>query len=195
MFSSQVKLMSLALLPALAVNAEPIPVVEARAIIPGWSCPGPSEGQADFNLATADMEALAVAIQTNTLSSGTLDDSILIKGTHGIVITAGSVQVCVQNNYLFENARYARTDIALIVAQAMYNCCGGQANLQATCNAKPWATITGDTGLQAIATVGAAGDPCKGAPTIADYLDDAQIVYKTGKFFWDVFAPLLTGNP
>lgn len=113
----------------------------------------------------------------------------------GIIITAGSVQICIQNNYLFENAHYARTDIVLVVAEAMYNCRGGQADLTDTCNAKPWDTITGDTGLKAIATVGAAGDECKGAPTIADYLSDGEFVYKTGKLFWGVFGPLITGNP
>ncbi|KAJ2982667.1 hypothetical protein NQ176_g1239 [Zarea fungicola] len=194
MLSSQAKMMSLALLPALSVNAGSIPLA-SRSIIPGWSCPGPLENGPNFNIATADMQALATAIQTNTLSSGSLDDSILIKASHGIVIKAGSVQVCVQNDYLFENAHYARSDIALIVAQAMYNCCGGQANLQTICNVKPWATLTGDTGLKAIATVGAAGDECKGAPTASDYLDDAQIVYKTGKTFWGIFGPLLTGEP
>ncbi len=127
------------------------------------------------------MQALATAIQQNSLSSGRLEDQILIKASHGIAITAGTVQVCVQNQYLFENAHYARTDIALIVAQAMYNCCGGRDNLQTTCNAKPWVTVKGDTGLAAIATVGRAGDPCKGAPTTKDYLDAAAFVGKTGK--------------
>ncbi|KAJ2973636.1 hypothetical protein NQ176_g6493 [Zarea fungicola] len=194
MLFSQVKLMLLALMPALSAYAEPIPSTE-RSIIPSWSCPGPREREPAFDIKTNDMQALATAIQTNTLTSGSLPDSILIKASHGIVIKAGSVQVCVQNQYLFDNAHYARSDIALIVAQAMYNCCGGRDNLKETCNVKPWVTVKGDTGLKAIATVGKAGDPCKGAPGAADYLSDAQFVYKTGKFFWDIFAPLITGRP
>ncbi|KAJ2982015.1 hypothetical protein NQ176_g1660 [Zarea fungicola] len=125
------------------------------------------------------MQALATAIHTNTLSSGSIDDSILIKANHAILIQAGSVQVCV--------------DIALVVAQAMYNCCGGRENLQTACNVKPWATMTGDTGLKAMAKVGKKGDECKGAAP--NYLEDAQMVYKTGRFFWAIFGPLLTGKP
>lgn len=172
------------------INADPIPL-SSRSIIPSWSCPGPLVGQQPFNIKTDDMQALATAIQQNSLSSGPLDDEILIKASHGIVITAGSVQVCVQNQYLFENAHYARTDIALIVAEAMYNCCGGKDNLVAACNAKPWATMQGDTGLKAIATVGQAGDECKGAPTATDYLSAGEFVGKTGKIFWDIFGELI----
>ncbi|KAJ2983677.1 hypothetical protein NQ176_g519 [Zarea fungicola] len=192
MFFSQVKLMSLALLSALSVSAEPIPIT-SRGIIPDWSCPGPRVHEPNFDIPTADMQALATAIHTNTLSSGSLDDSIFIKANHAILIQAGSVQVCVQNNYLFENAHYARSDIALAVAQAMYNCCGGRENLQTACNVKPWTTMTGDTGLKAMAKIGKKGDECKGASP--NYLEDAQMIYKTGKFFWAIFGPLLTGKP
>lgn len=105
------------------------------------------------------------------------------------------MQVCVENQYLFENSNFARTDIALAVAEGMYNCCGGEDTLQETCNAKPWDTMRGDTGLKAVVTVGMVGDECKGAPGAGDYLSDAEFAYKTGKFFWDVFGPLITGNP
>ena len=177
-----------------AAQAASIPLA-SRELIPSWSCPGPNEGQANFDIKTDDMQALATAIQTNNLTSGHLDDEILIKASHGFLITAGTVQVCVENQYLFENAHYARTDIALAVAQGMYNCCGGQDNLQATCNVKPWDTMKGDTGLKAIVTVGKAGDECKSAPTSSDYLSDGEFVYKTGKFFWDIFGPILKGAP
>jgi hypothetical protein len=175
-------------------HADPIPLV-ARSLIPDWSCPGQNEGQAPYDIPTLDMQALATAIQTNSLSSGQLPDWIEIKAGHGIAIVAGDVQVCVQNQYLFDNSHYSRSDIALVVAQGMYNCCGGEAHLQQTCNAKPWVTIKGDTGLKAIATVGKTGDECKGAPDARDYLEAGEIAAKTGKFFWDIFMPLITGHP
>lgn len=195
MFSSQTTLFAAVAAACLGqASAGAIPLA-SRSLIPSWSCPGPNQGQPNFDIKTNDMQALATAIQTNNLTSGHLDDEILIKASHGYLIKAGTVQVCVENQYLFENAHFARTDIALAVAEGMYHCCGGKDNLQQTCNVKPWDTMKGDTGLKAIVTVGKSGDPCKGAPTSADYLSDAQFVYKTGKFFWDIFGPLITGNP
>jgi hypothetical protein len=177
-----------------SVSAGAIPLA-SRSLLPTWACPGPNEGQANFDIKTDDMQALATAIQQNSLTSGHMDDSILIKADHGYLIKAGTVQVCIENQYLFENAHFARTDMALAVAQGMYNCCGGKDNLQATCNVKPWTTMYGDTGLKAWVTIGQAGDECKGAPDTSDYLSDGEFAYKTGKFFWDVFGPLITGAP
>ncbi|KAJ2979285.1 hypothetical protein NQ176_g3343 [Zarea fungicola] len=192
MLFHQVNLLGTALLASL-VNAEPIPITE-RELIPSHECPGAKEGQQEFAIPIADWQALATAIQTNTLSSGPLDDSILIKARHAIVIKAGSAQICVQNDYLTQNAHYSRTEIALAVAQGIYNCCGGD-NPGTTCKAKPWLTIKGDTGLKAIATVGLAGDKCVGADGEKDYLTPAQVIFKSGKFFYDIFKPLITGRP
>jgi hypothetical protein len=196
MFSAQTTSLfaTIAMAYLSSVSADAIPLA-SRSLIPSWSCPGPNEGQPNFDIKTDDMQALATAIQQNSLTSGPLEDEILIKASHGYLIKAGTVQVCVQNQYLFENAHFARTDMALAVAEGMYNCCGGKDNLQATCNVKPWTTMRGDTGLKAIVTVGKSGDPCKGAPDTSDYLSDAQFALKTGKFFWDLFSPLITGHP
>ncbi|TFB00141.1 hypothetical protein CCMA1212_008014 [Trichoderma ghanense] len=51
---------------------------------------------------STDLQALAVALKQNTLTTGPVDDSILIKASHAIDFSAGTAAACVQNNFLFE---------------------------------------------------------------------------------------------
>ncbi|KAF2449013.1 hypothetical protein P171DRAFT_482048 [Karstenula rhodostoma CBS 690.94] len=157
MFSAQITtiLATIAVTSFGQVNAGAI-TLSPRSLIPSWSCPGPNERQANFDIKTDDMQPPATAVQQNSLTSGHLDDQILIKASHGYLIKAGTVQVLAE---------------------------------------PPWDTMKGDTGLKAIVTVGKAGDPCKGATDVSDYLSTAEFAFKTGKFFWDVFSPLITGHP
>ncbi|KAH0493675.1 hypothetical protein TgHK011_000332 [Trichoderma gracile] len=151
-------------------------------LLPTESC---SLQGTDSGVNSTDLQALAVALKQNTLTTGPVDDSILIKASHAVQFAAGTAAACVQNNFLFENAHFARSDIADAIAKSFIDCCDGTD----FCNNKPFSTISGDTGLTAIVQIQNPGEECKSPNGGASgKLEDAEIIGKTAKFFADLFS-------